>query len=468
MLLRLLTYSLLLLSIAQVKAQTSLPTFFSDSMVMQQQSNAAIWGTDAPNSKIVVKASWGKRIETTCNNNGKWKVNIPTPIAGGPYRIEIKGKSKVVLNNILIGEVWLCSGQSNMEMTVRGNNNQPIIGNNETILQSTNQSIRVFQTQRNFSRTAAEDTKGKWSTACPTNTGNFSAVAYFFAKKIHSVLGIPVGIIQTSWGNSIIESWMDSATLASFKPVKISNNASMKDANQTHTMLYNSMIHPFVGFTIKGMLWYQGESNQNNAKDYSSLLKLTVDSWRNQWQQGLFPFYYVQIAPHAGTVGTLSNALLREAQMKSLNIIENSGMAITMDVGEQNMVHPAQKEIVGTRLAYWAFAKEYKIQGIEHSGPIFKQIEKIVNDSIVVSFDYANLGLTTFGKPLSDFEIAGEDKVFYPAKAMFTRGCKNCITVWNEDVKNPISVRYAFKNWVQGSLYNTQALPASSFRTDTW
>lgn len=448
-------------------SQTTLPSFFSDSMVLQQQTEAVIWGTDKVKTKVMISGSWGKSNKVVTDENGKWKLKLSTPSAGGPYTVVIKGSSTITLKDVLIGEVWLCSGQSNMQMPLKGNASQPVIGSNEFILNSTNNNIRVFHTPINFSKTPVYDINSKWKFASPATSGNFSAVAYFFAKKINAILGIPVGIIQTSWGASSIESWMDSATLASFKTVNIPANTTIKNANQTHTMLYNSMLHPYIGYTIKGMLWYQGETNRTNWHEYHPLFSLLIQSWRKQWDQGSFPFYFVQIAPHADN-GQITGALLREAQLKTMQTVEQTGMAVTMDIGEKNMIHPAQKEQVGNRLAYWAFSKDYNIPNIACSGPVYKQIEKNSGDSIIISFDYAEMGLNSFGKQLTDFEIAGEDKVFYPAKAVFTKNRKTCITVWSELVKNPVSVRYAFKNWVEGCLYNIQGLPASSFRTDNW
>lgn len=450
-------------------AQTRLPNFFSDSMVLQQQTDAAIWGADKPLTKITVKASWGTTASVVADANGKWKLKIQTPAAGGPFKIQITGSSKIVYNNVLVGEVWLCSGQSNMEMPVKGNMNQPVIGSNEAILNSANPNIRFFTAVRTVSRTAADNINGFWKSASPANTGSFSAAAYFFARKVYAILGVPIGIIHTSWGASNVEAWMDSITLATYKEVKIPANVTMRDANTTHTMLYNSMLHPFIGYSIKGVLWYQGEGNRERAKEYQALFSAMINSWRSQWQQGAFPFYFAQIAPHSGLPNNQFNgALLREAQLRTMQSVEKTGMVITMDIGEQFMIHPAQKEQVGNRFAYWALAKDYNIPGIAFCGPIYDKIERNRNDTIVLSFKYAEMGLNSFGKPLTDFEIAGEDKKFYPANAMFTRGKPEWVSVWSDSVKNPVSVRYGFKNWVQGSLYNIYALPASSFRTDDW
>jgi sialate O-acetylesterase len=450
-------------------AQTQLPNFFSDSMVLQQQTEAAIWGTDRPKTKITIKASWGNAGKTTTDDNGKWKLKIQTPSAGGPFTLSIKGSTTITFAHVLVGEVWLCSGQSNMEMPVKGNMNQPVLGSNEAILNSYNPNIRCFTAPRTVSKVNADNVNGYWKNASSVNTGNFSATAYFFAKKVNAILGIPIGIIHTSWSASNIESWMDSATLAGIKEVKIPETVTMKDANTIHTMLYKSMLHPFIGYGIRGVLWYQGEGNRERAKEYQVLFPALIRSWRNQWQQGAFPFYFAQIAPHSGLPKSeVNGAFLREAQLKTMQTVENTGMAVTMDIGEQFLIHPAQKEMVGTRLAYWALAKDYHIDGIAYCGPVYDKIEHIKNDTITISFKYASLGLTSFGKPLTDFEIAGEDKIFYPANAFFTKGKQEWISVTSDSVKKPVSVRYGFKNWVQGCLYNTQGLPASSFRTDDW
>jgi sialate O-acetylesterase len=455
--------------VSVAKAQTKLPYFFSDSMVLQQNSNAAIWGTDKPKTKINVKTNWGANVNTTADENGKWKVKIATPKAGGPFNVEIKGTIKILYKNVLVGEVWLCSGQSNMEMPVKGYKNQPIIGSNETILNSTNSNIRCFDAPRTVSKIPLDNIKGFWKAASPSATGNFSATAYFFAKKMNAILNVPIGIIHTSWGASNIETWMDSATLATTTKVIIPENVTNANANTTHTMLYKSMLHPFIGYSIKGFLWYQGEGNRARAKEYQTLLPQMINAWRKQWEQDSLSFYFVQIAPHSGLPNNqINGAFLREAQLKTMMTVPKTGMAVTMDIGEQFLIHPAQKETVGNRLAYWALTKDYSVSGIGYCGPVYDKIEKNINDTITISFKYAEMGLTSFGKPLTDFEIAGEDKIFYPANAFFAKGKGEWISVTSDKVKNPVSIRYGFSNWVQGCLFNTQGLPASSFRTDDW
>ncbi|MEJ8819171.1 sialate O-acetylesterase [Lacibacter sp. H407] len=447
-------------------SQTRVPAMFSDNMVLQQQQMVSVWGVDNPNAKIAVSGSWGRNATATADVKGHWKLKLQTPSAGGPYTVVIKGSKEVTLKNVLIGEVWFCSGQSNMEMPVKGYSNQPIIGSNETILNSANDNIRFLNTPRSTSITPLYDVKGEWKSAGPATTGNFSATAYYFAKKLQAVLNVPVGIIQSAWGASTIESWMDKQTLSTFENKVIPDKVPDSIPNRTPTIMYNSMLHPYIGYTIKGVLWYQGESNRENANEYHALFTSMINSWRKQWEQGDFPFYFVQIAPIEP--GKVNAAFLREAQLQTMLSVKNTGMAVTMDIGERTVIHPAQKEQVGNRLAYWALAKDYSVKGIAFSGPVYKQVDKTANGRLMLTFDYCDQGLTSFGKPLTDFEIAGEDKIFYPAQAMIRNDKNGVLVVWSDAVKNPVSVRYAFKNWTEGSLFNTQGLPASSFRTDNW
>lgn len=447
-------------------SQTRLPAMFSDNMVLQQQQMVSVWGVDKPNAKIFVRGSWGKNATAITDAKGQWKLKLQTPAAGGPYTVVIKGSKEVTLKNVLIGEVWFCSGQSNMEMPMKGYSNQPVIGSNETILNSSNDNIRFLNTPRSASITPLYDVKGEWNAASPATTGNFSATAYYFAKKLQSVLNVPVGIIQSAWGASTIESWMDKQSLSEFKNKVIPETLPDSLPNRTPTIMYNSMLHPYIGYTVKGVLWYQGESNRENASEYHALFTSMINSWKKQWEQGDFPFYFVQIAPIEP--GKVNAAFLREAQLQTMLSVKNTGMAVTMDIGERTVIHPAQKEQVGNRLAYWALAKDYNVKGIAFSGPVYRQLEKTANGRLMLTFDYCDQGLTSFGKPLTDFEIAGEDKVFYPAQAMIRNDKNGVLVVWSDAVKDPVSVRYAFKNWAEGSLFNTQGLPASSFRTDNW
>jgi sialate O-acetylesterase len=447
-------------------AQTKLPFLFSDNMVLQQQELVSVWGSDKPGTKILVTGSWGKSAITTTDENGKWKLKLQTPAAGGPFVVSVKGSARLTLQNVLIGEVWFCSGQSNMEMPVKGYMNQPVVGSNEAILNSANDKIRFLNAPKSSSLTPLYDLKSEWNAASSATTGNISATAYFFAKKLQSILGVPVGIIHSSWGGSKVESWMNAESLTGFKNNKVPDTVPATNPQTIPTLMYNSLLHPYIGYTMKGVIWYQGESNRSNADEYLGLFTSMIKLWRSKWQQGDFPFYFVQIAPHE--TRNLNAAFLREAQLKTMQTVTNTGMAVTMDIGEPNLIHPAQKEPVGNRLAYWALAKDYHIPGIAFSGPVFKKMEKAEEGKIILAFDYAEMGLTSFGKQLTDFEIAGEDKVFHPAQTKIVNDKRGSLLVWNDDLKKPVAVRYAFKSWAAGSLFNAQGLPASSFRTDDW
>lgn len=447
-------------------SQTRLPSFFSDNMILQQKDSVTIWGTDAANTTITVSGSWGASASTIANAQGQWKLKLLTVQAGGPHTLNIKGSTELVFHHVLLGEVWFCSGQSNMEMPMKGFAGQPIIGSNEAILQSRNDQIRFFHTPKVPSISPVTDVKSTWKKAEPANTSEFSASAYFFAKKMHTVLGVPIGIIQSAWGASTIESWMDRTSLSTFPHAIIPDTLPKNTPNKEPTIMFNSMLHPYIGYTIKGVLWYQGEANRENAHQYQALFSSMIQSWRMHWKQGNFPFYFVQIAPFE--MGKANAALLREAQLKTMQSVSNTGMVVTMDIGDRTVIHPSQKEQVGDRLAYWALAKTYQIKGVAFAGPIVKTAVQNKEGRMVLTFENCPNGLTSFNKPLTQFEIAGEDSVFHPATAMINKDNPKLVIVWSEQVKNPKSVRYGFKSWTDASLFNTEGIPASSFRTDDW
>lgn len=446
-------------------SQIKLPSFFSSNMVLQQNTEVSIWGTDKTETEITVVGSWGEQETTTSDINGKWKVKIRTPFAGGPYKITIQGSETVELENVLMGEVWLCSGQSNMFMPVKGFNKMPINGSNETILNSKNNNIRLFQTEKKASVEPLDNVNGQWHIAAPSTVQNFSATAYFFAAKLENILNVPIGLIHTSWGGSKIEAWMDMKSLSNFKSIKIPSSVPKKGKHQAPTLLYNAMIHPFAGYGMKGIIWYQGESNRENASEYNKLFPEMIQSWREKWNNENLPFYFVQIAPFNYKEGA-NSAFLREAQLNTMKTVENTGMVVTLDIGNCTNIHPAEKKTVGNRLALWALSKTYNIEGIGFSGPVFKDMEQIKTGKIKLNFDYVVNGLSSFGKELIGFEISGEDKIFYKAQAQIQSD--KSVLVWSNQVKYPVAVRYAFKNCTEGTLFNTEGLPASSFRTDNW
>lgn len=459
------TFLLVILYATVSFSQVKLPSFFSSNMVLQQNTSVSIWGTDKPKVEIEVIGSWGEKVLTKTDKSGNWKVKLKTPIAGKTsYNISIKGSNNVILNDVLIGEVWLCSGQSNMAMALKGFNFSPITNSNETILNAKNNNIRFFTTERNASLELENNVTGEWQVASPLTVKDFSATAYFFAKKIESILDIPIGLIHTSWGGSKVEAWMDVQTLANFKSIKLPESIPKKQQNQTPSLLYNAMIHPFVGYGIKGVIWYQGESNVIDPKGYKELFPAMIKSWRENWNQGDFPFYFVEIAPFNYKQG--NSAFLRESQLQTMQTVLNTGMVTTIDLGNCNNIHPSEKEPIGNRLAYLALSETYGVKGIGYNGPLYNKMEIVQDAKIKLYFDFVPNGLFVKGNELSGFEIAGEDKVFYPAKAQIKRD--KTVEVWSETVTKPVAVRYAFNNCVEGSLYNTEGLPASSFRTDNW
>ena len=464
-----------LLFVTGISAQIQMGPLFSDDMILQRESQVPIWGLASPNEKVTVLSSWNnKTTSTKADNNGNWNVKIETPQAGGPYQLNISSSNSVLnYSNVLIGEVWIASGQSNMQMALFGGGKEPVLGSIDMIAQSKNSSIRLFTVKLSSSETPIKQLKGQWLVSSPANSSGFSAVAYSFANYLNKVLDIPIGIINTSWGGSPAEAWTDKKTLDfNFEKSEIINNHKDKAVHHNPSGLFNAMIHPLIPFKIRGAIWYQGEANVGRANNYTKLMNNLIDGWRLNWNQESFPFYFVQIAPNGagGKKNKSDQAYLREAQMMTMMQTENTGMAVTMDIGSEYTVHPPEKILVGKRLAYWALVKDYGIKGISFSGPIYKSLT-IKGDKIIVNFDYAQNGITSYNEPLLGFEISGPDRVFYPANAKVIRDYgsnRSKLEVSSSKVKNPVAVRYGWKNYLKGNLYNTQGLPASSFRSDNW
>lgn len=454
-------------------AQPKLPGIFSDNMILQRNANVPIWGWAAASKSITIKTSWNNKVYTgKANANGTWKLKVATPAAGGPYTVSISDGKAIVLKNILIGDVWLCGGQSNMEMLMKGYPGQPVLNSNDDILNSANNNIRHIKIIKAAKTTLQDSVKsGSWMVASPATTGEFTATGWYFANLLQKQLNIPIGLIYCNWGASTIEAWMDAEALKDFSEIKIPAPAdTIKVPNKTPTVLYNAMVNPILGYGIKGIIWYQGESNSDRPDQYEQLFPAMVKQWRNQWGMGEFPFYYCQIAPfNYSNWGKFKNekensTYLRDAQRKSLDNIPNSGMAVLMDVGEELCIHPANKKAGGQRLALLALHQTYGLNGFGYASPLYESMT--IKDSVAtIQFKNAPNGLTTFGQPLTNFEIAGADKRFYPAKAII-KG--NTVLVSAPEVAEPVAVRYAFKDFVKGELFNTEGLPASSFRTDEW
>ncbi|MBK0369281.1 sialate O-acetylesterase [Flavobacterium agrisoli] len=477
-----------------VKAQIKLPALVSDNMVLQQNSKVNLWGWASPNEKISIRVGWQKEaIETKADEKGNWKVATQTPKASQKtYEITLTASNKITLHNVLIGEVWICSGQSNMFFPVGkqpGTWKNGVVNYEEELQKATFPSIRLFTVNTVASDKPLNDVQGNWQECNPTSVANFSAVGYFFGKELYQDLKVPIGLISSSWGGTKAEAWTAEKVLTENKELLpiLEENASkekkyysdletyyvnLKNAtgnelkkpkrdqeNKYPYVLYNGMLHPLTNFTIKGAIWYQGESNAETAFRYQTLFSAMVASWRTEWNQGVFPFYYVQIAPHKG-----QNPEIREAQLRSLQTIPNSGMVVTTDVGDANDIHPRNKQTVGYRLGLWARAKTYNESKLVFSGPLYKEM-KIQKQQIQLFFDHADSGLKKEGKEVKEFEIAGDDRVFYPATAKI-KG--NSVMVSSDKVKKPVAVRFAWKKVPEPNLFNAENLPASPFRTDNW
>ncbi len=457
---------------AFTQAKVQLPAFFSDGMVMQQQATANLWGTATPRKTVTLTTGWdGKTYRATADTQGKWNMSVTTPSAGGPYSLTFSDGELTVLNNILIGELWICSGQSNMEMPMKGYKNQPIEGADMDILRSTNPSLRLFTVKRHSTLLPQYDVTGTWNEAMPTTVREFSATAYYFGRLLNELLDVPVGLIVTAWGGSAAEAWMTEEMLRAFPEVRIPRtDADITSPNRTPTTLYNGMLHPLIGITMRGVIWYQGEDNTNRPHSYADMFTTLINGWRAAWQQGDFPFYYCQIAPYDYALITapgqepVQSALIREAQSQVEHRVPHTGMAVLLDAGMEKGIHPAKKRLAGERLGLLALTKTYGIEGVNGESPYYKSME-IQGDTVIVSFERADMWIS--GKECFEsklFSVAGEDRIFHPAKAWIVR---SKMYVRSEKVPHPVAVRYAFDNYVEGDLF-CGGLPLSSFRSDNW
>lgn len=453
-------------------AEVTLPAIVSSNMVLQRNTTITLWGWADNREKVRIEASWlDEPLTVVADKEGTWSIQVKTTNSRAPQTVKITSKSSdISLVNILFGEVWLCSGQSNMEQPVQGFPGQPTFGSLKATATSKNENLRLFTVNRLGALAPKEDVKNYrgWQSASPDNVKDFSAIAYFYGQQLQEILDVPVGMIHTSWGGSLIEAWMSDESLSPIKKVDLSS-VDLSRGNRFPTVLFNGMINPLIPFTIKGVLWYQGEANKSQPVQYIRLFPAMVKDWRRRWGIGDFPFYYVQIAPYLyddnSSFSTPKNgAFFREAQMQCLELIPNSGIAITMDIGDGYSIHPPKKKEVADRLLYNALNKTYGIDGIDFAGPVYDSLE--VNEGgIILKFKNAETGIYAY-ENLEGFEIAGADKVFHPANAKIVS--RRNVFVSSDHVPKPLAVRYAWRNWIVGTLYDTNLLPASSFRTDNW
>ena len=492
--------TLFVLYTAAASAGLRLPAIISDNMVLQQNSTVALWGWANPGEKVTVKPSWAaSAVAATAAPNGKWMLSVKTIKAGGPYSILFTATDTITVKNVLLGEVWLASGQSNMEFFLGKMPNPSytgVIDYQKEIAAADYPSIRLIDVANKIADEPQDNFTGRWKLCTPQNADTFSAVAYYFAREIHQATGYPIGIINSTWGGTPAESWTKKSVLqsdaglnmileryrqkldsfpllqekykADLNKWKADSGAAKGPApkapgsatnNKSPYVLYNGMIAPIVPYTLKGVIWYQGESNADHAWQYRTLFPAMIDSWRSDWSNKDLPFYFVQISPHRS-----QNPEIREAQLYTYQHVPHTGMAVTIDNGDSMDIHPRNKKLVGERLSRWALYNEYGRKSMVYSSPLYKSY-KINGNKITISFDYATGGLEAKEGELKEFTIAGSDSNFVPAKAII-RG--NTVEVWSDDVKKPQAVRFAWKNVPHPNLYSKAGLPASPFRTDNY
>jgi sialate O-acetylesterase len=445
-------------------SNVKLPSILGDNMVLQQNSEVALWGLSAPDVEVVVKTSWNNKIyKVNANSHGEWKLWAKTPEAGGPYKISFEdGENKIELSHVLIGEVWICSGQSNMAMPMIGKKNQPILNSKSIISKAHNPNLHLFNVEQDFNAIPLKDVKGSWKLTNPETVANFSAVAYQFGEMLQEELNVPVGIIVSSWGGTPIRAWMNEKALKDFPSYKKKDD--LADFRQP-SVLYNAMLAPLTAYSIAGFLWYQGENDRKTSDIYEKALPAMVNQWKNDWNNENLPFYYVQIAPfhYKNDQGKEFAPLMREAQLNSSKKMKNAGMVVTSDIGSNKTIHPPDKTTVARRLANFALNKTYNKENFKVAEPEFKSF-KIQKDNIIIDFKNSE-GLTLKNNATHNFEIAGEDQKFYPAEARIK---ENKLIFHSTKVDKPVAARYGFRNYFEGNLFNDAGLPASSFRTDNW
>ena len=474
-------------------------SLFSDNMVLQRGVTVPVWGTANDGENVSIDFD-GQKVSTVAKE-GKWLLKLKPLKAGGPFKMTIAGENTITIQNILVGEVWVCSGQSNMEMTLSSAWPAPILNWKEEASQANYPEIRQYHVARNASDTLVFDAKSNWVLCDSSSVKNFTAVGYFFARDLYKHLKVPIGMLFTSWGGTPAENWTTRATLEANPELKtLAEGYDKAKLNYTEALakyknqlpellakwaadttsaslahkpipskptpprnpaggaggLYNGMINPLIPYAIKGVIWYQGESNSGRGKQYQTLFPAMIKDWREHWNQDNFPFLFVQVAPFKG-----ADPQIREAQFLTLSKVSNAGMAITTDYGDSLNIHPTNKQPVGNRLFLAARALAYK-EKITYSGPLYKSFE-VKGNIIELSFDHVGKGLLAKDGDLFGFTIAGEDNKFVTANAVI-KG--NKVIVSNSTITKPVAVQFGFTNMARGNLYNKEGLPASPFRTD--
>ena len=451
------------------KAEVKLPAVFSDHMVLQRSNVAPVWGWAEPGEKVTVQFA-GQTKKVTAGNDGKWMVRLDaiedTKVSG---ELKVAGKNTVTVKDVLVGEVWVASGQSNMAMPVGR-----CLNADEESAAAKYPQIRMFITKRNAQLSPQADLEGSWVVCSPDTVKSFSGTAYFFGRTLHNQLKVPVGILHSSWGGTAIEAWTSSGVQEKSDKLgsvldKWKNKAA---ANQNRPAnLFNGMIHPLIPYGIRGGIWYQGERNSKTvegAKLYEHQLSLMINDWRRRWGQGDFPFLWSQLPnfkkrsddPNAVSVW----AHTRESMAKTL-ALPNTGMATTIDIGEARDIHPKNKQDVGKRLAGWALAEFYNQKDAVTTGPMYASHE-VTGSKVLIHFDHAKGLKLRAAADLIGFAVAGLDKQFYWAKASISKD--GVVELSCKDVSKPVAVRYAWGDNPEVNLTNNAGLPATPFRTDDW
>ncbi|HZZ20518.1 MAG TPA: sialate O-acetylesterase [Opitutaceae bacterium] len=448
-----------------LRADPKLASLFQDHAVLQRDKPIQIWGTSDAGEHLAV-AFGGQTVTVTAGADGKWMATLDPQganSAGGD--LLVAGKSVVTAHDVVVGDVWLCAGASNMEFTLEAHDGVYGAENAATETAAARYpSIRQFKVARKASAAAADSVSGDWKACSPETAGEFSAVGYFFARDLADRLDVPIGILNVSWARSSIAAWLSPGALPDFPgSANGAAEAGVGDPSLASS-LYNGMVTPLLPFAIKGIVWYQGEGDVSRAADYAKEFPALITSWRTHFNQGDFPFLWVQLAnysPHEAQPGE-PWAALREAQAKALSL-PATGQAVAIDIGEKANVYPHNKQEVGRRLALIAKAQIYSF-AVDYSGPTY---DKATADgsAMRVHFLFAGEGLTASGKPLQSFELAGADKVFHPASANISG---DSVIVRSAAVPKPVAVRYAWRNAPDANLFNGAGLPAAPFRSDSW
>jgi sialate O-acetylesterase len=464
------------LTASPAHADVKVPSIFSSHMVLQQKQRNKVWGTASPNEDITV--TLGLKSKTTkADGAGRWSLVLdPLAATSTPQVMTIKGENTITLNDILVGEVWICSGQSNMQWDVVVANDADL-----ELLTATDPLLRLITVPLLGTQEPNDDFRGNWALCTPASATHFSAVGYFFGRQLRQTLGVPVGLIDNAWGGSACEAWIRRDLLENdpkYKPMierweaieKQKSNRAQLTGNARPGNIYNGTLKPTIGYGIKGVIWYQGETNAGRAYQYRELFPLMIKSWRDEWGIGDFSFYWVQLADFLSEKAEPSDsawAELREAQTMTMAKLPNTGQAVIIDLGEGKDIHPRNKQGVAKRLARWALARDYGLK-LPYQSPTYKSMT-VKDGKVTLTFDSVGNGLKTFDvAEARGFTIAGEDRKFYRAKAKIVGQHHDQVEVSADEVSKPVAVRYAWADNPVCNLYGNGDLPVTPFRTDDW